>query len=106
MEVKYDESASTITCTFLDLPESTVSVRSCQIRYGGCLSDLAELSRDSTTTTNEVVLNVRLTEPGQEYCYLVTASNGLDMIMVEGRISKCICAYRLSLLVCEGLLGS
>ena len=91
--MKYDESASTITCTFLDLPESTVSVRSCEIRYGGCSSDLAELSRGSTTTTNEVVLNVLLTESDQEYCYLVTASNGLDMVMVEGRISECIYSY-------------
>jgi hypothetical protein len=35
-------------------------------------------------------VNVPLTESGQEYCYLVTASSGLDTVMVEGRISKCI----------------
>ena len=56
-------------------------------------------------TAKEVILNVPLIESGQEFCYLITASNGLDTVMVEGRISKCICAYRLSLLVWEGLLG-
>lgn len=102
--MKYDESASTVTCTFIDQPGSAVSVRSCQIQYGDCSSELTKMSHGNATA-KEVVLNLRLTESGQEYCYLITASNGLDTVMVEGRISKCICAYRPILLVWEGLLS-
>ena len=85
MDVKYDSAASTLTCTFLDQPEDVASSRSCRVQYGDCLSKLTGLSND-TTTANDIVLNLQLSGSGQEYCYLVTASNGSNVVMVEGRI--------------------
>ena len=87
VKLSYDSAASTVTCTFLDQQESVAFNRSCRIQYGDCPSKLTEVS-SNTTTSNEIVLNLHLSGLGQEYCYIVTASNGSNIVMVEGRVSK------------------
>ena len=87
VEVKYDPATSAITCVFLNQPQGMVIVKSCQIQYGDCQLKMT-LTSNETTTTNDVALNLQFSASGQEYCYVVTASNGSHTVMVEGRISE------------------
>lgn len=87
LEVKYDAAESTITCIFLDQPEGNAITRLCRIKYGDCSSELTETSQDSSTTS-EVPLKLQLPRSGQDFCYQITASNGSNIVMVDGKISK------------------
>ena len=60
---------------------------SCHVQYGKCQFELMFVSRGNSTGSN-VTLNIPLIGSGLMYCYIVTASNGTHIVMVEGTISK------------------
>ena len=94
VEVKYNSAVSTITCTFR---ETTVSSNVCFVNYGEC-QNLMFTSNGSTSIHNNDIITLRLQLSGmdQVYCYVVTASNGVHTIVVEGEI-HCKCMRSVSL---------
>jgi hypothetical protein len=87
VQVEYDASASTLSCTFLKRQNS---VKLCQIHYGPCGQDLTKTD-NGTTTFDVVLLNISVssTSGGDEtFCYIVMATDGSYTVLVEGSNGK------------------
>ena len=83
VKLEYDSAAFTITCTFSQ--SDNFENLSCDIRYGRCGQELSDSVPSTTTSTNTVTLNLRVSGA---ICYLVTASNGSYTVLVEGIIGN------------------
>lgn len=83
VKVEFDSAASIFTCTFSQL--DNFENLSCDIRYGRCGQELSDSVSSTTTSTNVVTLDVRVSGAT---CYLVTASNGSYTVLVEGIIGN------------------
>ena len=80
--MEYDSTASTITCVFLNLLDT--SLKSCSIQYGQCSSEMMKTASTNTTTESATVtLNIHASG---SICYNVTASNGSHTVIVQGNI--------------------
>lgn len=87
--VEYNSATSIISCVFRDQLNTTG--RLCTVMYGHCHQELVQSSEGYTTaeTPNTVMLRLMLSGLNQEYCYVVTASNGTNTVIVKGSIRKC-----------------
>ena len=77
----------TVTCSFLNQQET--SNNSCSIKYGlpgeTCRILSHQNGNSSSSDGVQVVLPMNdLLQPQREYCFIVTASNGTFIAMVEG----------------------
>ena len=78
--MKYDKTASTIKCRFLD--ETDTSVKLCTVLYGECGQELVQTTQGSSTmeTPNNIVLSV---DANVLECYSVTASSDVLTVIVD-----------------------
>jgi hypothetical protein len=80
------QSTNNILCTFLDEQgDHDQTAMSCDVAYGPCQQEPTEIARGAVTTTSNVV-NIEINPQTSEYCYVVNASNGTFIVLVEGQI--------------------
>ena len=68
---------------FLDNAHQNKSY-TCSVRYGLCGQEISDHGNTTMDSSNRIVLNL---VAGQCYRYIVTASNTIHTVMVEGEIS-------------------
>ena len=76
-----------IVCTFHD-QQSSVKENTCSILYGPMGSNCATTSQSSRSSSDSVIIGLPLEDIEQEYCFNITASNGLFTTIVEGIFKK------------------
>lgn len=76
-----------IVCTF----HQQISVsgeKTCSIEYGPLGSNCKTTSQSSHSSADFVVIGLPLEDMEQDYCFSVTACNGLSMAIIEGTFKK------------------
>ena len=91
MDVSVDFASKMITCFFHQQTENCEKY--CSIEYGpsreNCKSQNQRKFTTNTTTSGNIVLLFPLNDseqfqPQEEYCFTVTASNGIFTVLIEG----------------------
>ena len=85
MNVEYDPSTATISCTFVN--ELNSSQKSCHVEYGMCDKVMNfKFAQNSTTDSSlsTVTLKLNITAMNSNTCYVVTATNGTFTVIVNG----------------------
>ena len=77
-----------VVCTFHDQHYSSVKEKTCSILYGPMGSNCETTSQSSHSFSDSVVIGLPLEDIEQEYCFNVTASNGIFTTIVEGTFKK------------------
>ena len=84
VQVEYDRTVSTITCTFLD--ETDTSVKSCNVTYGRSGQELVQpgqLGNYSTMETPNIVYIKLPVDAASLECYYVTASSDVFTVIIQ-----------------------
>ena len=88
--MEYDENTATFSCIFKDSNTATGKI-TCRICYSQCGNSLSKKleAESSAESPNRVLL--QLPSDSMEYqslCYNITATNGVQTVIVEGYIDS------------------
>ena len=87
VEVEYKSSERRFICSFLNRPENDRAPLSCAISYNyidGTADDSVMLKGNATNDPTRLRIDLDDDELDGEYLYIITASDGIRIVAVEG----------------------